>query len=83
MSPRAAWRLESMGFAEVYDYVAGKADWGAPCLPLEVTAAPRVGELARRHVPTCRLDEPLGGAPPVPGPILWPFRSPRQAVRGG
>ena len=26
MSPRAAWRLEQMGF-ETYDYVAGKADW--------------------------------------------------------
>src|SRR6266511_4403171 len=38
MSPRAAWRLESMGFAEVYDYVAGKADWGAAGLPLEGTA---------------------------------------------
>ena len=26
MSPRAAWRLESLGFTEVYDYVDGKAD---------------------------------------------------------
>ncbi len=23
MSPRATWRLESLGFGEVYDYVAG------------------------------------------------------------
>ena len=26
MSPRAAWRLERLGF-QVYDYVGGKADW--------------------------------------------------------
>ena len=35
MSPRAAWRLESLGFARVYDYVAGKADWMAAGLPTE------------------------------------------------
>ena len=33
MSPRAAWRLEQLGFTEVYDYVAGKADWIASGLP--------------------------------------------------
>src|SRR6266567_8778669 len=27
LSARAAWRLESMGFQEVYRYTAGKADW--------------------------------------------------------
>jgi rhodanese-related sulfurtransferase len=37
MSPRAAWRLESIGFTEVHDYVAGKADWGSAGLPLEGT----------------------------------------------
>jgi hypothetical protein len=35
MSPRAASRLESIGFEQVYDYVAGKADWGSACLPLK------------------------------------------------
>jgi hypothetical protein len=30
MSPRAASRLESLGFTQVNDYVAGKADWVAP-----------------------------------------------------
>lgn len=59
MSPRAAWRLESIGFQQVYDYAAGKADWGAAGLPLEGTAGPRAGEHARRDVPTCRLDERL------------------------
>ena len=35
MSPRAACRLETLGFAEVYDYVAGKADWLGRGLPRE------------------------------------------------
>src|SRR5438128_12315907 len=35
MSPRAAWRLEELGFGPVYDYVAGKADWTAAGLPTE------------------------------------------------
>src|SRR5438309_12115020 len=33
MSPRAAWRLESVGFSEVSDYVAGKNDWMSAGLP--------------------------------------------------
>ena len=62
MSPRAAWRLESLGFAEVYDYVAGKLDWMAAGLPTEGTnaARPRVGQVARKDVPTCSLEERLG-----------------------
>ena len=62
MSPRAAWRLESLGFTEVYDYAAGKADWLAWGLPREGTSAgiPTVGDLARRDVPTCALGEKLG-----------------------
>ena len=35
MSPRAAWRLESLGFTKVYDYVPGKTDWLAAGLPRE------------------------------------------------
>lgn len=62
MSPRAAWRLESLGFTEVYDYAAGKADWAAAGLPVEGTAteAPRIGDVARRDVPTCGLGERIG-----------------------
>ena len=62
MSPRAAWRLESLGFGEVYDYVAGKVDWLAAGLPTEGTNAtrPRAGDVARKEVPTARLDEELG-----------------------
>jgi Mg/Co/Ni transporter MgtE len=55
MSPRAAWRLESLGFTEVYDYVAGKADWDSFGLPLEGRrpSATRVGAHARTDVPAC------------------------------
>lgn len=61
MSPRAAWRLESLGFGEVYDYVAGKLDWMAAGLPTEGTneGKPRAGALARKDVPTCSVDERL------------------------
>ena len=33
MSPRAAARLETLGFDKVYDYVSGKSDWIAARLP--------------------------------------------------
>ena len=59
MSPRAASRLESLGFARVYDYTAGKADWGSYGLPLEGTAgsSTRVSSITTTEAPTCRLDE--------------------------
>lgn len=62
MSPRAAWRLEALGFAEVHDYVDGKLDWLAAGLPTEGTNAerPRAGDVARADTPTCRLEEPIG-----------------------
>ncbi len=62
MSPRAAWRLESLGFSEVYDYVAGQADWLAFGLPTEGTSAnaPRAGHLADPDVPTCELGDTVG-----------------------
>jgi predicted transcriptional regulator len=64
MSPRAAWRLEQLGFTRVYDYVGGKADWLAAGLPTEGpgSMAPRPGAIARREVPTCRPDEPVAAA---------------------
>lgn len=62
MSPRAAWRLESLGFSEVYDYEDGKLDWMAAGLPTEGTNAqrPRAGDVSRKDVPTCGLKERLG-----------------------
>src|SRR6266540_1033416 len=61
MSPRAAARLESIGFEQVYDYVAGKAGWGSAGLPLEGTngSETRAGAHVRSDVPTCRLDDRL------------------------
>jgi CBS domain-containing protein len=50
-----------MGFPRVYDYVAGKKDWGSYGLPREGTNVPSrtAGEVAHRDVPTCTLDERL------------------------
>src|SRR5713226_4408156 len=61
MSPRAAARLASIGFLRVYDYVAGKADWGSAGLPIEGTSssATRVGAYVRADVPICRLEDDL------------------------
>src|SRR3954466_12276766 len=57
MSPRAACRLETLGFSDVYDYVGGKAEWLAYGLPRESENAsvPYAGELAHPHPPTCAL----------------------------
>jgi hypothetical protein len=59
MSPRAAWRLDSLGFPQVYEYGAGIADWLAFGLPTEGRDAdiPRAGRIARRDAPTCGLRE--------------------------
>jgi CBS domain-containing protein len=61
MSPRAAWRLEALGYAEVYDYVAGKADWMAAGLPTERQGArpSRVADVMDRSAPTCSPAEPV------------------------
>jgi CBS domain-containing protein len=54
-------RLETLGFRRVYDYVAGKKSWGSFGLPREGTNVPvrSAGDVARRDVPSCRLDERL------------------------
>jgi CBS domain-containing protein len=61
MSPRAASRLETLGFQQVYDYVAGKAGWGSAGLPLEGTegSETRAGAHVRTDVPNCRLSDRL------------------------
>jgi Mg/Co/Ni transporter MgtE len=50
-----------MGFRRVYDYVAGKKDWGSYGLPHEGTGVPELtaGDVAHRDVPTCTLDDAL------------------------
>ena len=62
MSPRAAWRLESLGFSPVYEYMAGIADWLAFGLPSvgRDAGVPRAGQIARRDVPICALREQVG-----------------------
>jgi Mg/Co/Ni transporter MgtE len=62
MSSRAAWRLESLGFREVYEYGGGKLDWMSAGLPTEGTNTehPRAGDTARKDVPTCGLNDRLG-----------------------
>ncbi|MDA8268041.1 MAG: CBS domain-containing protein [Actinomycetota bacterium] len=64
MSPRAACRLEALGFSAVYDYTAGKIDWLAAGLPTEGPAAStlRPGALARTEIPTCTLDDTVATA---------------------
>jgi CBS domain-containing protein len=61
MSPRAACRLEALGFGDVYDYVPGKADWLAHNLPVEGENASLVtaGRVARADVVTCDPREPV------------------------
>jgi CBS domain-containing protein len=46
----------------VFDYVAGKADWFANGLPREGKRAdsPQIGDLVRRDVPVCHLDDRVG-----------------------
>lgn len=62
MSPRAACRLETLGFdpSFVFDYVEGKADWLAHGLPREgdSEAVAYAGELVDTDPPTCALDTP-------------------------
>jgi Mg/Co/Ni transporter MgtE len=58
MSPRAAWRLETLGFEQVHDYVGGKAEWLANGLPREgIAGVPYAGELVDRDPPTCALTD--------------------------
>jgi rhodanese-related sulfurtransferase len=61
VSARAAWRLESMGFQEVYRYTAGKADWLAAGWETEGTASkpPRLKQYLQKDVFTCGLRERL------------------------
>jgi CBS domain-containing protein len=62
MSARAAWRLEALGFSDVHDYAASKADWFACGQPREGRSAevPWTGDLVRDELPTCVPDERVG-----------------------
>ncbi|MHB8671917.1 MAG: CBS domain-containing protein [Acidimicrobiales bacterium] len=62
MSPRAAWRLEALGFVRVHDYVVGKSDWLAAGLPTEGDGPQpaRVAASMDRSVVTCTPQERAG-----------------------
>ena len=62
MSPRAAARLETLGFTKVYDYMAGKADWLATALPSEGSSAslPDARRAVRGDDIACHLGDRLG-----------------------
>jgi CBS domain-containing protein len=62
VSPRAACRLEQLGFADVRDYEAGKADWRAHGLPTEGARAgqPRVKDRLRHDVVTAAPRDLVG-----------------------
>jgi CBS domain-containing protein len=62
MSPRAACRLEQLGFQRVYDYVGGIADWKAAGLPVEGGGkrSLRVADATTEGVPTCEVGEKVG-----------------------
>ncbi len=64
MSPRAACRLEALGFDQVHDYTAGIADWKAAGLEVAGTehAALRVAHATRPDIPTAQPHETLGVA---------------------
>jgi len=61
VSARAGWRLESMGFQEVYRYTPGKADWLAAGWETEGTEAKklRIRQMIVKEVPTCSMRERL------------------------
>jgi CBS domain-containing protein len=56
MSPRAAWRLEALGFRHVYHFVGGKAEWRERGLPTEGTGLFQLvaGQVLRGPTATCR-----------------------------
>ncbi len=59
MAPRAAARLELLGFTDVMHYPGGKVDWIAAGLPSEGdnAAHPRAGTVALTDVPVCAIDD--------------------------
>lgn len=72
MSPRAAWRLEQLGFVEVYDYSTGKIDWIAAGWATEGPgpSEPRVLTAMDRGVRTCEVDEQVGAVRRRLGPNI-------------
>jgi rhodanese-related sulfurtransferase len=64
MSPRAASRLDALGFMQVYDFVDGKSFWLGSGLPTEGLTSDtlRAGDAADRTAPTCLYTDLVGAA---------------------
>ena len=62
MSPRAACRLERLGFDQVYDYTAGIADWKAAGLKVEgeEDTGLTIADATRSDIPTAEPNEVMG-----------------------
>lgn len=62
LSARAAWRLSSLGFTQIFRYTVGKADWLANGLPVEGAQAglETVADIVDMEVPTCKRGERVG-----------------------
>lgn len=62
MSPRAACRLEALGYIRVYDYVDGIADWKGAGLPVDGNKLQpmRAADATRSDVPTCEPTVAVG-----------------------
>ena len=74
MSPRAAARLETLGFKEVYDYEGGKMDWLGAGLPREGEDSGKltVGDVARPGIPLAGLGERSDLVLPKLSEGAWP-----------
>ena len=60
MSPRAAARLETLGFQRVFDYKGGKSDWLAFGYLVERgESVPTAADAIIPDAPTCGLDTPV------------------------
>ena len=84
MSPRAAWRLEHLGYGPVYDYAAGKVDWMAAGLPTVRADASQRRALdgADRDPPTCGPDQLLSDAAGSPPGTTFVVINERRIVLG-
>jgi len=72
-SARAAWRLASLGFTQIFRYIGGKADWLANGLPVEGSQAQTTlaADLADLDVPTCQRNERVGDVKARLQPSGW------------
>jgi rhodanese-related sulfurtransferase len=85
LSPRAAARLEQLGFTDVVDYPDGKVAWLADGLPAEgyVRDRDRAGGVVRRDVPTLRPDDTIADLAGIDGEWeLAVLTSPSRVVLG-